>query len=246
MLLHDLPRQRVLAAAGRRQLQQQALAQVAREQARVRHAADAREDRLQLRERGLRLAGRDHRIFVGFLGVRQFAQQFLAWRRQPAVLVQRPDQVLGDVPLARRPVQQRELAQHRLGQRSFQVGRVRHGLELLVDILVGAASFGQRPLALQPLERLQRALAIDAREFGVLVLAAFLDQRTLRQFEEGVFLEFLADARFQLQCRQLQDLHRLDHLRRLQEPLVESRGSNPDMGPSSNAASSALTVISPP
>ena len=43
-------------------------------------------------------------------------------------------------------------------------------------------------------------------------------------FEEGVLGELLLDAVVQIQRRQLQDLHRLDHLGRLNQSLLQTSG----------------------
>ena len=42
------------------------------------------------------------------------------------------------------------------------------------------------------------------------------------ELEERVFHELLFDALLQLQPGELEDLHRLDHLRRLDESLIEA------------------------
>ena len=119
------------------------------------------------------------------------------------------------------------------------VGSVRHRLELAVAVLlvgrrghaiavavvqvetlelvhvgVQVVPFTDRGLAELRLGRTGVQLTLVAR----IVPATFL----VPLFQERVLLELLFDARLQVQGGQLQDLHRLDHLGRLQESLFQT------------------------
>ena len=86
---------------------------------------------------------------------------------------------------------------------------------------------GQATEELLPLEEVDHGLhtfwpglLVPGRRLGL----AFLSLLALRPLQEGVLRELLLDPLLEIEGRQLQDLHGLDHLRRLEESLLEPGG----------------------
>ena len=199
------------------ELHQQAVAQVARtDPGRLEFAHDF--DRL--------LGQRDRH--------RQLAGDRLGGLGQATVLVEREHDVLDDGDELRVGLLGAHLGHQVVGQGHRAARGVLQGLELLVLVVAGVGRAALPPVRLGArfeLVDLGRELALQAVFVGIgsvgcLAFAgvALGALRVVLALEEDVLLQFLFDLVLQLDQRQLQDLHGLNHLRRLDQSLFCTQG----------------------
>jgi hypothetical protein len=157
---------------------------------------------------------------------------------QVAVVVDVPDQVLGDLLVALLEVQLVQLGLEHLREGLGAVGRVLHGLQLLVLLAAaGPGPVGARELlpllveALQPLELGVEGLLgghqVHAVALGGLgaLLPAHLPERVLALDLDGrVHLHFALDQPLQVEGRELEDLDGLQDLRGEPQLLLQALG----------------------
>ena len=156
---------------------------------------------------------------------------FLERLGQVTAVIEGIDQVLGDLAPALVEVDDRQFVDQGFRQALGRGGRVLHRLELLVAVVVVLGPPALAEVAVVALELLEHVLdlrwihvlarRVDHRLGGARLVVA-LDR--LDHFEERVLGQFLLDALGEIEGGQLQDLHRLDHLRRLDQSLLHARG----------------------
>ena len=238
-VVRDEGAQQPLGLARSVQLEEQALAQVVGRESWVGRRA-------QLGQGGLQLP------LVQGTGQRgvELARDGVEGLLEVAAVVQGPDQVLQDRAPAVAGLEDPDLLDHHLVQGGRLAGDVLEGLVAAIAGLGVPGPF-EAPIAVVALEALQgldhlvavgvaRSLVGRSPRLGSGLLLR------LRALEEGVLDQLLLDARLQVQQRELQDLHRLDHLRRLLQTLLqasalvesESQGCSPgsvagSLGPAS-------------
>ena len=195
-----------------RQLQKQALTQVA--------SADAR--RIQLLDQPERLLG----LLLRGLAAR-IADHLMQAELEVAVLVQVVNDVLGKLLDRRVAIEKAELFGQIIVKRTRTRGHVLHGVLLAVAFLAQGGPAPPRPLVIKLAPVLvQTAQAVEFVRLGLDL--GLSDCRGSRLFavrlrrcgrlaeihQNRVLAQFLLDPLLQSHDRQLQDFHRLDHPRR--------------------------------
>ena len=205
VLLDDRPSER-RAVRNAVELQQEAFLQAAGADARGVEALDDQERFLDVVELAFTLFG-----------------ELFERRDEAAIGIERVDDHLAPLEQFVVEIEEVQLRDEVLGQRLAPTWRVGQGLHLGVGVLGAAASPEPAEFALTLVELLERLEArLEVAEV-VLLLGRFLCRALgLDDVQEDVLLQLLVDAVLQLQQRILENLHGLDHLRRLDLSLLDA------------------------
>ena len=182
-------------------------------------------------QRGVRgmtyLLQQEGEFFLGGALDRKLLSELREGAWQVAPRVQREHDELDDLTSATVELDERELAQQGFAQAVGTIRGVLHGLVLPLRILERAAALAQVGIPSVALAHGQHGVqGLRAACFcgRVRVIAGAIRMLPFHSFQKGVLEELLFDPLLQVQRGKLENLHGLDHLRRLNESLFHPGG----------------------